>query len=383
MDEYSAGLVATYPITYRRNADNSLVDPTSPSVLLTCPAGTSLPSGATTPAAWQQRAYILRERVTPTTPGSYEWECTTAGTAEATEPAWPATPTPGTTTVVDGSVVWTCRHANSSKTITPTRVSLGQYTWSWTVPTGAPIGVYSYIVFGTIDGVPCESDLQQFEVVSPGGNVSPTPGQLVDLADNALTTVERLKLELGIDQDDTSQDDHLRMLINVVSGAIEAELNRDLGLAEVTELLSGYGRQRLNLRRFPIVDVDTATIDGVEVDDYKILPGELGQLWRKNGWPLSASRYGDLTIDADPFTADLNVEITYTGGYVLPKDATGQNPRTLPWVIEGACLRLAIDMHNRGPGLSSEQSAGGYRYEIGLTMLRDETRKLARYKRWV
>ena len=103
MDQYSIGLVATYPITYRRNADNSLADPVDPYVVITF--------------------------------------------------------ADGVTTV----------------TVTPTRTSIGQFSWSWTVPAGAPVGVYSYIEYGTIDGVVCQSDIQQFEVVSAGGTVTPGP----------------------------------------------------------------------------------------------------------------------------------------------------------------------------------------------------------------
>jgi hypothetical protein len=41
--------------------------------------------------------------------GSYVWVCTTEGTSHATtEPTWPGAPTPGVTTVTDGTVVWTC-----------------------------------------------------------------------------------------------------------------------------------------------------------------------------------------------------------------------------------------------------------------------------------
>ena len=40
------------------------------------------------------------------------------------------------------------------------------------------------------------------------------------LAGNALTTLERLKMELGLDTQDTSQDSHLALLVNATSAAI-------------------------------------------------------------------------------------------------------------------------------------------------------------------
>lgn len=52
-------------------------------------------------------AYSLNDRVEPTTPNGYVYECTTAGTSDAsTEPTWPTTGI-GSSTVSDGSAVWT------------------------------------------------------------------------------------------------------------------------------------------------------------------------------------------------------------------------------------------------------------------------------------
>jgi hypothetical protein len=52
-------------------------------------------------------AYSLLAVVSPTTfsVGSHTWQCTQAGTSGGTEPAWPD-PTLGTTTITDGTVVW-------------------------------------------------------------------------------------------------------------------------------------------------------------------------------------------------------------------------------------------------------------------------------------
>jgi len=52
-------------------------------------------------------AYALNDRVEPTTPNGYVYKCTTAGTSHAsTEPTWPTTGI-GTSTVSDGTAVWT------------------------------------------------------------------------------------------------------------------------------------------------------------------------------------------------------------------------------------------------------------------------------------
>lgn len=52
-------------------------------------------------------AYSLNDRVEPTTPNGFVYECTTAGTSHAsTEPTWPTTGI-GSSTVSDGTAVWT------------------------------------------------------------------------------------------------------------------------------------------------------------------------------------------------------------------------------------------------------------------------------------
>jgi len=51
-------------------------------------------------------AYSLNDRVEPTTPNGYVYECTTAGTSSGSEPTWPTTGI-GSSTVSDGTVVWT------------------------------------------------------------------------------------------------------------------------------------------------------------------------------------------------------------------------------------------------------------------------------------
>lgn len=51
-------------------------------------------------------AYTVGQRVEPTTPNGYVYECTTAGTTAGSEPTWPTTGI-GSSTVSDGTVVWT------------------------------------------------------------------------------------------------------------------------------------------------------------------------------------------------------------------------------------------------------------------------------------
>lgn len=59
-------------------------------------------------------AYSLGVSVQPTTPNTYRYECTTAGTSAASEPTWPTAAIGNT--VTDGTVVWTLKSAKHATT---------------------------------------------------------------------------------------------------------------------------------------------------------------------------------------------------------------------------------------------------------------------------
>ncbi|MNL54722.1 hypothetical protein D3C87_1780750 [compost metagenome] len=65
---------------------------------------------------------------------------------------------------------------------------------------------------------------------------------------------------------------------------------------------------------------------------------EEGILYRLDGWP----------------EGDRAIMISYTAGYVLPNDATTDEPATLPETLEFACIMLAKHLL-REPGVTSER----------------------------
>ena len=85
----------------------------------------------------------------------------------------------------------------------------------------------------------------------------------------------------------------------------------------------------------------------------------------------------------DPSKARRNVEITYIGGYVLPKDEDDAHPRSLPWEIEWAAIRLVKIWYDRDPDVRKETSPTGYSYEVDPKTAREILRDLRRYRRWV
>lgn len=183
----------------------------------------------------------------------------------------------------------------------------------------------------------------------------------VPLAPNALTTLEDMKTMLGISPDDVDpqRDAVITNLINSVSAWIERMTGRQLGKKTYTQQYVASGTQELVLLQWPIVAVESVkdTSDGSEIPaseyDFNVT-GDIGVLYKDNGWPLRGYR-GGLAYD---IVAPMRcLEVKYTAGYVLPKDATEDNPCTLPFdlqgVVWGAVSQEFATMQNGAQGLSA------------------------------
>lgn len=142
----------------------------------------------------------------------------------------------------------------------------------------------------------------------------------VAAAANALATKEDVKYVLGKAQTDTTQDDRIQTLINLVSGRAEAWCGRVFKEATYTdELYDGDNDSILLLRNYPSNEIIAVSIDGVSVDMSDPLTFQLykeeGYIWYSPGF--SAGRQ--------------NVKVTYKGGYAsLP---SGLSEIIIEWVI--------------------------------------------------
>lgn len=155
----------------------------------------------------------------------------------------------------------------------------------------------------------------------------------MELSPQALTILETVKLHLGIAADDTAKDDRLIFLINGFSAFIESYTGRKFVKGTFTEKLDGNGCSKVYLQTMPVLSVSEIKQNGsvVSAGDYLVY-GEEGSVLSKNGvWP----------------EGNQNIEITFTGGYVLPKDETEDNPRTLPFDIEIACVKGVGKLFNK------------------------------------
>ncbi|MHB2015309.1 MAG: phage head-tail connector protein [Candidatus Xenobia bacterium] len=214
--------------------------------------------------------------------------------------------------------------------------------------------------------------------------------------DTALTTLDAVKDELGIDSSDTTQDSRLSRLINAASSFIEDSVcGRVFGRAVLTERMQGSDTLIIQVARWPIRSVSNVSIDGTSLteaqqqdpyladgDQYVVLR-TAGQIFRKAGWRWSAKAQNDLTWDPNPYAVELNVCVSYDGGYVTPQMVVS-NPngpaRDLPAAIEEATIRAVIFLSTTAPGTMRELTPGNYRRDLfNDGLLHDLDMLLSRY----
>lgn len=183
----------------------------------------------------------------------------------------------------------------------------------------------------------------------------------IPLAPNALTTLDTMKTMLGIppEDEDAQRDAVITNLINQISAWVERMTGRNLGKQTYKQEYVASGAQELVLLQWPIVSVDYVkdkdTGDTIPATEYDYnTTGDIGVLYKDNGWPLRGYR-GGLAYD---ITAPMRcLEVLYTAGYVLPKDATEYDPCTLPYdlqgIVWGAVMQEFAIMQNGAQGLSA------------------------------
>jgi len=172
-----------------------------------------------------------------------------------------------------------------------------------------------------------------------------------DLQDNALTTPNRVKLELGIDESDTSKDTMICELINAYSDSIETLTGRSFKLQNYSEKYPGTGNQLLFPKNYPITDISSIMVGDyvLESTEYEVKGRLLDRVFKNNGWPKSNYTTG---MSRYPVFTDNNISIDYSAGYVLPNDANPPDrPRTLPYDLEKVILNL-ISMDQAQEGTS-------------------------------
>ena len=167
----------------------------------------------------------------------------------------------------------------------------------------------------------------------------------VTLAPNAMTTLEDTMERLGIPPEaaDTAVKNNIIRLINTASAWVETITGRKLGRQTYTQRYAAPGHQELVLQQYPIRSVEYVkdTMDGVDIDpdsyDFS-MEGDVGVLYRDLGWVFR----GYIAGLANDYVAPRRyLEVKYTAGYILPKDATEEEPSDLPADIVGIVWGIA------------------------------------------
>lgn len=178
------------------------------------------------------------------------------------------------------------------------------------------------------------------------------------LAENAMTTLERMKMMLGITgETDERTDEMVMLLINRASSWIERQTGRHLGKKSYRQWYVADGQQELVTDEYPIVSVEYVKEQGKLVDpccyDYS-QTGNVGVIYRDEGWLKAGYRSG---LAYDIVAPKRAIEVSYTAGYVLPKDATEEDPQTLPADLEGLVWdmvsQIYTNLQNGSQGLKS------------------------------
>ena len=178
------------------------------------------------------------------------------------------------------------------------------------------------------------------------------------LANNALTTLDRMKLMLSLDDETDERTCTLvELLVNKASSWVEQQVGRPLGKNTYREFYEADGQQELVTLKYPIISVDYVKEAG------RLVPPELydygqtansGVIYRDDGWLRAGYRRG---LANDIIETKRNIEVCYTAGYVLPKDATDEEPQTLPADLEGLVWDMVsqayANMQNGSQGLKS------------------------------
>lgn len=190
-------------------------------------------------------------------------------------------------------------------------------------------------------------------------NAPQSPAVVPPLRENALTTLEAVKTAIGLTDEecDTQTDAALVQLINAASAWLETQLGRKLRKSTYTQLCAGTGTQSLVLEHYPILSIDHIrdTATGEDVTGYDFSEdGEIGVVFRGYGWTYRGHTGG---LSCDFIAPKRYLSVKYTAGYVLPKDATKEEPATLPADLEAVVWNMVAQQwaiaENNAAGLSA------------------------------
>lgn len=258
---------------------------------------------------------------------------------------------------------------------TPTRTSVGRFSYTFTVPISAATGVWDVRWRGTINGSPVIAD-DVFEVVAAGviavGATEDEVDTLVSV-DELVGYMSNIKLGAG-------QYQAAEYVLEGVEAEIEAFIGRPLKTGPRTETtyMTDANAGFIRLAGTPVTSVESVSILGqtLNTDAYQIAPGGLYLLMPYLNTPalFITSGPSGITTPIDPI--GVPILVSYTGG--LPPDAVR--------LLRIEILRIAAkEMTNRHDDtLSVKGTERNDKTPVLPYGLTDEARtRLSRFKRRV
>lgn len=211
------------------------------------------------------------------------------------------------------------------------------------------------------------------------------------LSENALTTLGDTMVFLGIEESDegvsTLAMDNIIFCINAFSGYIETQTGRKFGRRRYQERYEGTGGQKLILNHYPVKKIhsikDLARGWDIGKSEYWMEDGgETGIIYRDGGWPKSGYPSG---LANDLAMARKSIAVSYTAGYILPKDGTEDAPSDLPYDLQHAVWAMVQQQW----GLMASGAGGLASFSISdVSWTFDKTAGIivsdvvSRYRRW-
>lgn len=143
----------------------------------------------------------------------------------------------------------------------------------------------------------------------------------------ALTTIEKLKLHIGLSLSDGTQDEQLNQFIAQAESIVEGYTHRLFGSAARTEYYRGRGTHELVLDQRPVTSIASIYVDDEgyfgqgTFDSAGLLVVATDYTWKSNGVVFRISNiWPDYNPGAEllvpPQAPGLgNIKVTYTAGY--------------------------------------------------------------------
>jgi len=151
----------------------------------------------------------------------------------------------------------------------------------------------------------------------------------VAAATNALISVADVKYVWGREQADTTDDDRIQTLINLISGRIAEWCDRIFITGTYTaELYDGTGTEALVLRQRPVSTVTAIIVDGVAATVAEIAAFNTAGAAYKIDYPA-----GIIYKILDWSKGKRNISVTYAAGYASADIPPGLKEVCAEWVI--------------------------------------------------